>query len=74
MNKLHQEDVRNKIQASQLINRLTDHAFGNVELSQSQIKAIEILLKKRLPDLSAVEHSGDQEKPIRQEIEMRIVD
>jgi len=74
MNKLHQEDVRSKIQASQLINRLTDHAFGNVELSQSQIKAIEILLKKRLPDLSAVEHSGDQEKPIRQEIEMRIVD
>lgn len=54
MNKLHQDDVRKKIQASQLLNRLTDHAFGEVELSQSQIKAIEILLKKSLPDLTSV--------------------
>lgn len=75
MNKLHQDDVRKKIQASQLLNRLTDHAFGEVELSQSQIKAIEILLKKSLPDLSAVTIAGDDDNPLRIEsIVRKIVD
>lgn len=59
----HDEETRAKIQASQLVNRLQDHVFGKdgqtVEISQTQMKAIEILLKKTLPDLSAVEHSGD---------------
>lgn len=55
MNKLHQADVRLKIQASQLINVLQDHAFGHSEeLSMSRMKAIEILLRKSIPDLSAV--------------------
>lgn len=75
MNKLHQDDVRKKIQASQLLNRLKDHAFGDVELSQSQIKAIEILLKKSLPDLSAVTIAGDDDNPLRIEsIVRKIVD
>lgn len=75
MNKLHQDDVRKKIQASQLLNRLTDHAFGEVELSQSQIKAIEILLRKSLPDLSAVTIANDGENPLRIEsIVRKIVD
>jgi uncharacterized protein YjiS (DUF1127 family) len=55
----HQDEVRSKIQASQLINRLTDHALGDLELSTSQIKAIEILLKKSLPDLVQVDGAGD---------------
>jgi hypothetical protein len=63
----HQDDVRRKIQASQLINRLTDHAFDRVELSSSQIKAIEILLKKSIPDLSSVELTGDKGNPVRLE-------
>lgn len=66
MNKLHQADVRKKIQASQLINVLQDHAFGHSEeLSQSRMKAIEILLRKSLPDLSAVVISGDEENPLQ---------
>lgn len=55
----HQDEVRAKIQASQLINRLTNHAFGEVELSTTQVKAIEILLKKSIPDLTAVDLTGD---------------
>ena len=55
----HQEDVRRKIQASQLVNRLSDHALGKLELSATQIKAIEILLRKSIPDLTAIEHSGE---------------
>lgn len=46
--------MRTKIQTSQLINRLQDHALGELELSQSQIKAIEVLIRKTLPDLSQV--------------------
>lgn len=56
--KLHQEDVRRKIQVSQLLNVLQNHALadGNEEeISMSRMKAIEILLKKSLPDLSAIQ-------------------
>lgn len=59
----HQDDVRAKIQTSQLINKLQNHALseGEEEISSSRMKAIEILLRKSLPDLSAVEHSGEIE-------------
>lgn len=65
MGKLHQDDVRAKIQASQLINRLSDHALKDLELSQTQIKAIEILLRKSLPDLSSIELTGEGGGPIQ---------
>lgn len=55
----HDEETRKKIQTSQLLNRLHDHIFGNVDISQTQMKAIEILLKKTLPDLSAIQISTD---------------
>lgn len=61
----HQDEVRSKIQTSQLINRLQDHALGKLdELSQTQLKAIEILLRKNLPDLSQVELSTDPDNPM----------
>lgn len=60
----HQDEVRAKIQTSQLLNRLTDHAFGKVELTQTQIKAIEILLRKSIPDLAAIQLSGDADNPV----------
>jgi hypothetical protein len=60
----HDEETRAKIQASQLINRLQDHVFGTTDVSSSQMKAIEILLKKSLPDLTAVELSGDADNPV----------
>jgi len=64
--KLHQEDVRRKIQASQLINVLQNHALGKTEdISASRMKAIEILLRKSIPDLSSVTLQGDEENPVR---------
>lgn len=48
------EETRKRVQTSQLINRLQDHGFGKIELAPTQIKAIEILLKKTLPDLQSV--------------------
>lgn len=76
MRKHHQDDVREKIQASQIINRLSAHVSGEVELTSTQIRAAEILLKKTLPDLSNVEISGDPDQPLNivSKIERVIVD
>jgi hypothetical protein len=54
----HQDEVRSKIKTSQLINRLTDHVLGEVEMSPSQVQAANILLKKALADLTAVDLSA----------------
>jgi hypothetical protein len=64
MGKLHQDDVRAKIQASHLIKILHECAIDGEELHPSRMKAIEILLKKSLPDLSAVEISGNDQNPL----------
>ena len=53
------ENTRAKIKTTQLVKRLSDHAFGELELSPSQIKAIEILIRKTLPDLSAINVDGN---------------
>ena len=66
MGKLHQDDVRKKIQVSQLINVLENHALSDdeKELSASRLKAIQILLNKSLPDLSSMQLTGDDDKPL----------
>ena len=67
LNPRHSDMVRAKIQASQLINVLQNHALnenGQEELSASRLKAIEILLKKSVPDLKALEISGNEDKPV----------
>ena len=66
LNKAHQDDVRLKIKTSQLVNRLQDFALdgvdpktgGPVEIDAGRLRAIEVLLRKSLPDLSAVTLSG----------------
>ena len=64
----HPDEVKQKIQASQLINRLQNHALcGFVEgideerakMTDSQVRAAFGLLNKVVPDLKAVEHSGE---------------
>jgi hypothetical protein len=56
--KRHQEDIRSKIQASQIINRLQSAFDGSIELTQTQVNIGKALLDKALPDLKAIEHSG----------------
>jgi len=63
----HDEDTRAKIQASQLINRLTNHVLGELKdkdgnvlvMESSQVTAALGLLKKVLPDLSSTNVQGD---------------
>jgi hypothetical protein len=59
------EQSRSAIQATNLVKRLQKHALGDLELSMSQIRAIEVLLKKTLPDLSSVELTGDADNPVK---------
>jgi hypothetical protein len=65
--------TRDRIRTTQLVKRLEDHAFGDVQLEQSQVNAINILLRKSLPDLSTVTVEGNKDKPL-QVVERRIVD
>jgi hypothetical protein len=67
INKLHQDDVRKKIQVSQLLNVLQNHALGvnDDEISPTRMKAIEILLRKSMPDMASVTISGDADQPLQ---------
>ena len=56
----HPDCVREKIRASQLINRLQKCAFGETSLTMIQLRAIEILLRKSIPDLAAAEIRSEQ--------------
>jgi len=55
----HPEQVRARIRATELINRLQSHIFDGLELSMSQIRGIEILLRKCIPDLSTTTINAD---------------
>jgi hypothetical protein len=54
----HDDETRLKIKVSQLLNSLQNHVFGESELTPTQIQAAQILLKKALPDLQAIDLQG----------------
>jgi hypothetical protein len=58
----HSDQTRSRIQATQIAMRLQDCLLGKITLTPEQIKCGQILLKKCLPDLSAVDTnvSGSQ--------------
>ena len=63
----HQDDVRAKIQVSNLITRVNKYAMGDLtddDISPNRLNAIKLLLSKALPDLSSVQHTGDAQNPI----------
>jgi hypothetical protein len=47
-----------------LVKRLNDHIDDKKAMSQTQFKAIELLLKKTLPDLASIELKGDANAPV----------
>jgi hypothetical protein len=47
-----------------LIKRLTDHILGKIELTAVQVSSIKILLGKSLPDLKAMELTGEEGGPV----------
>ena len=59
-------DSSNKlISATQLLNRLIKHANDEIEMSQTQINAAKIVIGKYIPDLKAIEISGNSDKPLK---------
>lgn len=61
LRKTHQEDVKTKIQATQLINFLQNHALNGDEASSTRIDAAKFLLNKIIANPvveQKTEHSG----------------
>ncbi len=50
---------REKTRASMLMNRLIDHALGKCEMTSSQVRTAQLVLRKTLPDLEAVKIKYD---------------
>lgn len=67
------ESCREKIQTSQLINRLQESAMGEIELTNNQLASIKILLSKTLPDLSSTSHTGEDGGPMKMEVTVNLV-
>jgi len=65
---------RERIQVATLLNLLHENAAGKLKLSATRIRSIEILLKKVLPDLSAMEHKGELTENVRYVAEMPVKD
>jgi hypothetical protein len=55
---------RVKIQNSNILNALIEHAQGERAMTATQVTAGLGLLKKALPDLTSVEHSGEQQHDV----------
>ena len=58
------ESVLSHIESVRLAKTLQAHVFGEITLDRSQITAAIALLKKTVPDLTAVTLSGDPDAPI----------
>ena len=61
---LKMPEQRQKIQASQLVNRLQQYVHGDVLLEPAQVTAAVALLKKVMPDLSTQKLVGDSTRPL----------
>ena len=55
----HPDAVRLKIEAVRLVQELQAHIFNGIEMSMSQIRAAEILLRKCVPDLTTATVTTD---------------
>ena len=56
---MHSEQVRAKIKADKLLERLEQAGMGHIELTQVQLGAINSLLDRSVPKLSQIQHVGD---------------
>lgn len=58
LNRRHSEEVRAKIQASVILDRLHKHMNGELEMTSTQLKAAEMLLDRSVPKLQQIQHTG----------------
>jgi hypothetical protein len=60
-----EDKTRERIQKSKLANQLISYVLGETKLEPAQVTAGLGLLKKVLPDLSAVTVAGDPDAPVQ---------
>lgn len=58
------DEWKEKIRVGVLLDRLSKHANGELDMSSTQIKAAEILLRKTVPDVARTEIAGDSDAPL----------
>lgn len=73
LNPRHSDQVRQKIQASNLIHRMQQCAMGEIDLTPTQISAINSLLDRSVAKLSQIQHVGDEDNPIRVGVTLQVV-
>lgn len=64
LKRYHDEKTKRLIRASQLLNQLTKHANGELEMTISQIQAARVVINKEIPDVTRTEVSGPEGSPI----------
>ena len=75
MTRRQSERARAAIQTSRLLQLLQKHALGLAEMSTSQIRAAEIILRKTLPDMKSLEVAAEVEQKVeytKEELEAQL--
>lgn len=65
LNPRHTEEIRKKIQASVIIERLQRHVEGKLEMTATQVNAANSLLDRSVAKLSQIQHTGEDGGPIK---------
>lgn len=73
INKTHDDKTKRLMQATQLVNRLFNHANGEIEMTQSQVNAAKIVIGKMIPDLKAIEISGNADNPLQSRVVVEFI-
>jgi hypothetical protein len=66
------DEHRVKIQNSNILNALMEHVEGKRDMSATQVSAGIALMRKVLPDLQAVTHSGDADNPVQFKVSISV--
>lgn len=70
---LHDDRTKERIRASQLLNRLTQFANGEIEMSAAQVQAARVVIGKIVPDMKAVEISGNPDRPVENMVRVEFI-
>ena len=65
MSRHHSDVVRQKIQASVLIDRLQKCVDGELKMDRNQLTAAIALLDRSVPKLQQIQHTGDENNPVK---------
>ena len=64
INARSQDKIRASIKAQEIVDRLNGHILGEIKLTNTQVRAAEILLRKIQPDLTATQLTTDDSRGV----------